>query len=161
MKSGRRSKRCLSLEKASRYLVSKSGNILLRLSLILFRRLGFTYAVVFRGVSVTKQAEIVEMRDIEKQYALVHARLRLLQQNLEPTQLVTSQAYNTPAQTVTQLVNAEMFDSAVSICQLFGLPLTSVFEGLANRCALLRAFETAVITGVWSISSLVVVISGT
>ena len=102
------------------------------------------YGLVFRGASVTKQAEIVEMRDIEKQYALVHARLRLLQQNLEPTQLVTSQAHNTPAQTVTQLVSAEMFDSAVSICQLFGLPLTSVFEGLANRCALLRAFEAMI-----------------
>ena len=72
--------------------------------------------------------------DIEQEYALVHARLRLLQHRPDVAQLVTSQAHSTPAQTVTQLVAAEMYDTAVSICRLFALPMTSVFEGLASRC---------------------------
>ena len=83
---------------------------------------------------VAKQVEILKLSDIEQEYALVHARLRLLQHRPDVAQLVTSQAHSTPAQTVTQLVAAEMYDTAVSICRLFALPMTSVFEGLASRC---------------------------
>lgn len=40
---------------------------------------------------------------------------------------------SSPEEMVTLLVQAGLFDTAVSLCQTFKLPLTPVFEGLAFK----------------------------
>lgn len=78
-----------------------------------------------------KQVEIVELHDIEKDYMLVHSRLLLLHKLPDPAH--TCFATPTPQQTVGLLVNAGMYDSAISTCKMFSLPLNAVFESLAAR----------------------------
>nr|XP_034311974.1 nuclear pore complex protein Nup160 [Crassostrea gigas] len=83
-------------------------------------------------ISATKRVEILELEDIEKEYILVDARLELLKQ--DKSNSVGSGPTPGADEMVGLLVNAGMYDKALTICQLFGMKLTSVFDSLALRC---------------------------
>ena len=76
--------------------------------------------------------DILELVDIEKEYMLVHARLQLLQKQPDPSHM-RGPTSATADETIGLLVNAGMYDSAVSICRMFNMSLNPVFDGLAAR----------------------------
>lgn len=83
-------------------------------------------------MTATKRMEILELQDIEKEFILVDARLQLLKQDTSNS--VGSGPTPGADEMVGLLVNAGMYDRALTICQLFGMKLTSVFDSLALRC---------------------------
>ncbi|KAG9333464.1 hypothetical protein JZ751_011533 [Albula glossodonta] len=84
---------------------------------------------------VNRQIEILELKDLEKEYILARNRLILAQHD-------PSSAGNTGSasagEMVTLLVQAGLFDAALSLCKTFRLPLTPVFEGLTFKCIQLQ-----------------------
>ncbi|XP_048709909.2 nuclear pore complex protein Nup160 isoform X3 [Caretta caretta] len=83
----------------------------------------------------TRQIEILELEDLEKECLLARLRLTLAQH--EPSTAAVAGS-SSPEEMVTLLVQAGLFDTAVSLCQTFKLPLTPVFEGLAFKCIKLQ-----------------------
>ncbi|XP_019626298.1 PREDICTED: nuclear pore complex protein Nup160-like isoform X3 [Branchiostoma belcheri] len=102
-----------------------------------------------------KQVEILELSELEKEYMVVLARLHLIQRDPDPAhatgmymvvlaRLHLIQRDPDPAhatgpplsaeETVALLVQAGLFDNAVSLSQAFRLTLVPVFEGLASKC---------------------------
>uniref|UniRef100_A0A452I224 Uncharacterized protein n=1 Tax=Gopherus agassizii TaxID=38772 RepID=A0A452I224_9SAUR len=79
--------------------------------------------------------EILELEDLEKECMLAHIRLTLAQHDPSTAAVAGS---SSPEEMVTLLVQAGLFDTAVSLCQTFKLPLTPVFEGLAFKCIKLQ-----------------------
>ncbi|XP_055957883.1 nuclear pore complex protein Nup160 [Patella vulgata] len=79
-----------------------------------------------------KKVEILEVSDIEKEYMLVDARLRLIRKTEDPT--LMSGPTPRAEEMVGHLVNAGFFDRAIIVCRRFDIPLNSVFENLALRC---------------------------
>ncbi|KAL4225759.1 hypothetical protein ACF0H5_016448 [Mactra antiquata] len=76
--------------------------------------------------------QILELHDIEKEFMLVDARLRLLATDNDPSLLAGS----TPGadEMVRLLLNAGMYDRAVIVSRAFDLPLNPIFESLTLRC---------------------------
>ncbi|XP_039392857.1 nuclear pore complex protein Nup160 isoform X2 [Mauremys reevesii] len=83
----------------------------------------------------TRQIEILELEDLEKECMLAHIRLTLAQHDPSTAAVAGS---SSPEEMVTLLVQAGLFDTAISLCQTFKLPLTPVFEGLAFKCIKLQ-----------------------
>ncbi|XP_062566399.1 nuclear pore complex protein Nup160-like isoform X5 [Saccostrea cucullata] len=79
-----------------------------------------------------KRMEVLELKDIEKEFMLVDARLQLLKH--DTTNSVGSGPTPGADEMVGLLVNAGMYDRALTICQMFDMKLTSVFDSLALRC---------------------------
>ncbi|KAL7862786.1 hypothetical protein SRHO_G00117700 [Serrasalmus rhombeus] len=84
---------------------------------------------------VSRQIEILELKDLEKEYILSRCRLTLAQQH-PPSAAIAGSA--SAAEMVALLVQAGLFDTALSLCQTFKLPLTPVFEGLTFKCIKLQ-----------------------
>ncbi|XP_061077666.1 nuclear pore complex protein Nup160 isoform X2 [Conger conger] len=84
---------------------------------------------------VSRQIEILELKDLEKEYILARNRLTLAEHD-------PSTAGNTgsaPAvEMVTLLIQAGLFDAALALCKTFRLTLTPVFEGLTFKCIQLQ-----------------------
>ena len=78
-----------------------------------------------------RNLEVLELTELEREYLLVNARLRLLQKDPDPAHMTGP----TPsaAETVDLLTNAGLYDCAVNICRMFDMPLTAIFESLASR----------------------------
>uniref|UniRef100_A0AAR2IT13 Nucleoporin 160 n=1 Tax=Pygocentrus nattereri TaxID=42514 RepID=A0AAR2IT13_PYGNA len=85
--------------------------------------------------AVSRQIEILELQDLEKEYILSRCRLTLAQQH-PPSAAIAGSA--SAAEMVALLVQAGLFDTALSLCQTFKLPLTPVFEGLTFKCIKLQ-----------------------
>uniref|UniRef100_A0A8C3XK86 Nucleoporin 160 n=1 Tax=Chelydra serpentina TaxID=8475 RepID=A0A8C3XK86_CHESE len=83
----------------------------------------------------TRQIEILELEDLEKECMLARIRLTLAQHDPSTAAVAGS---SSPEEMVALLVQAGLFDTAVSLCQTFKLPLTPVFEGLAFKCIKLQ-----------------------
>ncbi|XP_067406756.1 nuclear pore complex protein Nup160 isoform X2 [Emydura macquarii macquarii] len=83
----------------------------------------------------TRQIEILELEDLEKECMLARIRLTLAQH--EPSTAAVAGS-SSPEEMVALLVQAGLFDTAISLCQTFKLPLTPVFEGLAFKCIKLQ-----------------------
>ena len=86
-----------------------------------------------------RQLEVVELRDIEKDYALIHACLQLAQKSNQRSSHVAAMSRTMSAsrradEVVVLLVDAGLFDVAVDICRLFDIKMDVVFEHLAVRC---------------------------
>ncbi|XP_053384862.1 nuclear pore complex protein Nup160-like isoform X2 [Mercenaria mercenaria] len=83
-------------------------------------------------INTASNFEILELHDIEKEFMLVDARLRLLAKESDPT----LSAGSTPGadEMVGLLVKAGMYDRAVIVSRAFDLPLNPVFESLTLRC---------------------------
>ena len=86
---------------------------------------------LFCSLPGSPQVEVLELHELQKEYILVDARLRLLKVEPDPAHMVGP----TPSaeETVALLVNAGLFDVAIHLSHLFDLPLTPVFEELAGR----------------------------
>ncbi|XP_046552449.1 LOW QUALITY PROTEIN: nuclear pore complex protein Nup160-like [Haliotis rubra] len=82
--------------------------------------------------SLTRKMEIMELVDIEKEYILVDARLRLIRRNPDPS--LASGPTPGPDEMVGLLVNSGLFDRAIIVAKYFNLTLNTVFENLALRC---------------------------
>ncbi|XP_030633341.1 nuclear pore complex protein Nup160 [Chanos chanos] len=82
-----------------------------------------------------RQIEILELKDLEKEYILSRSRLTLAQED-PPSAAIAGNA--SAVEMVALLVQAGLFDTAVSLCQTFKLPLTPVFEGLTFKCIKLQ-----------------------
>ncbi|CAH1256707.1 NUP160 [Branchiostoma lanceolatum] len=79
-----------------------------------------------------KQVEILELSELEKEYMVVLARLHLIQKDPDPAHATGPPL--SAEETVALLVQAGLFDNAVSLSQAFRLSLVPVFEGLASKC---------------------------
>lgn len=83
----------------------------------------------------TQKIQVLELDDIRREYQLIHARLLLSGKDSSPTNITTTPL--SASDTVTLLVNAGLFDVAVTLCKAFKLSLTPVFEGIAYRCVIM------------------------
>uniref|UniRef100_A0A8C5L5G5 Nucleoporin 160 n=1 Tax=Jaculus jaculus TaxID=51337 RepID=A0A8C5L5G5_JACJA len=82
-----------------------------------------------------QQIEILELKDLEKECSLARIRLTLAQHDPSAVAIAGS---SSAKEMVTLLVQAGLFDTAISLCHTFKLPLTPVFEGLAFKCIKLQ-----------------------
>ncbi|XP_069037691.1 nuclear pore complex protein Nup160 isoform X2 [Lepisosteus oculatus] len=84
---------------------------------------------------VSRHIDILELKDLQKEYILARNRLTLAQHDPSSAAIAGSAS---AVEMVTLLVQAGLFDAALSLCQTFQLPLTPVFEGLAFKCIKLQ-----------------------
>lgn len=97
-----------------------------------------------------QEMEIMELCDIEKEFMLVDARLRLIQKDTDPA--LTSGPTPGPDEMVGLLVKAGMYDRAITVCQVFDMKLVTVFESLALRCVKLSrssSWDNSVVSVTW------------
>ncbi|KAK3748185.1 hypothetical protein QZH41_012989 [Actinostola sp. cb2023] len=85
-----------------------------------------------RRERVPRKLSIVEIKDLEKDYLLVLARLQLLRLDTDPSQGTGPPL--TPDETMTLVIQAGLFDTAFTVASAFNLPRDSIFEGLTARC---------------------------
>ncbi|XP_072278003.1 nuclear pore complex protein Nup160 [Pyxicephalus adspersus] len=83
----------------------------------------------------SSQIEILELKDLKKEYILAQTRLTLAQHDSNAAAIAGS---SSAEEMVSLLVQAGLFDTAVSLCQTFNLSLVPVFEGLAYKCIKLQ-----------------------
>ncbi|XP_072722022.1 nuclear pore complex protein Nup160 [Ciconia boyciana] len=98
------------------------------------------------AVPTTRQIEILELEDLERECVLARIRLTLVQHDLSTAAVAGN---STPEETVALLVRAGLFDTAITLCQTFKLPLTPVFEGLAFKCIKLQLGGEAAQAEAW------------
>ncbi|NXH18801.1 NU160 protein, partial [Bucco capensis] len=89
----------------------------------------------FTAVPPARQIEILELEDLERECVLARIRLTLVQHNLSTAAVAGN---STPKETVALLIRAGLFDTAITLCQTFKLPLTPIFEGLTFKCVQLQ-----------------------
>ncbi|KAM7003163.1 LOW QUALITY PROTEIN: nuclear pore complex protein Nup160 [Tautogolabrus adspersus] len=89
----------------------------------------------FSSEPVRRQVDILELKDLEKEYILSRSRLTLAQHH-PPSAAIAGTA--SAEEMVALLVQTGLFDSALSVCQTFNLNLMSVFEGLTFKCIKLQ-----------------------
>ncbi|CAJ1055772.1 nuclear pore complex protein Nup160 [Xyrichtys novacula] len=89
----------------------------------------------FSSEPVRRQVDILELKDLEKEYILSRSRLTLAQHH-PPSAAIAGSA--SAEEMVVLLVQTGLFDSAQSVCQTFSLDLTPVFEGLTFKCIKLQ-----------------------
>uniref|UniRef100_A0A8C7ENS6 Nucleoporin 160 n=1 Tax=Neovison vison TaxID=452646 RepID=A0A8C7ENS6_NEOVI len=94
-----------------------------------------------------RQIEILELGDLEKECSLARIRLTLAQHDPSAVAVAGS---SSAEEMVSLLVQAGLFDTAISLCQTFKLPLTPVFEGLAFKCIKLQLGGEAAQAEAWS-----------
>ncbi|XP_036283000.1 nuclear pore complex protein Nup160 isoform X1 [Pipistrellus kuhlii] len=95
----------------------------------------------------SRQIEILDLEDLEKECSLARVRLALAQH--EPSAVAVAGS-SSAEEMVTLLVQAGLFDTAISLCQTFKLPLTPVFEGLAFKCIKLQFGGEAAQAEAWA-----------
>ncbi|XP_071795537.1 nuclear pore complex protein Nup160-like [Asterias amurensis] len=82
---------------------------------------------------VRRQVKVIELCDLKKEYQLIDARLKIA--NHDPDSVYTSMGpILSPEETVSQLVQTGLFDTATAVCKTFKLSLVPVFEGLTTKC---------------------------
>nr|XP_043873458.1 nuclear pore complex protein Nup160 [Solea senegalensis] len=89
----------------------------------------------FPSEPVKRQVDILELKDLEKEYFLSCSRLTLAQHH-PPSAAIAGSA--SAVEMVSLLVQSGLFDSAVSLCLTFDLNLSPVFEGLSFKCIRLQ-----------------------
>jgi len=88
-----------------------------------------------------RQLQVVQLSDLEKEYALIHASLQLAQKTAQRSSHVTSMSLAVSLsrradEIVGLLVDAGLFDVAVNICRLFDVNMDVIFEHLTVRYSL-------------------------
>nr|XP_014343546.1 PREDICTED: nuclear pore complex protein Nup160 [Latimeria chalumnae] len=100
----------------------------------------------YTAMPTNQKIEILELKDLEREYKIAQTRLTLAHH--DPTSAAI--AGNASAEEmVALLVQAGLFDTAVSLCQTFKLSLNPVFEGLTFKCIKLQCGGEAVQTQAW------------
>ncbi|XP_066487596.1 nuclear pore complex protein Nup160 [Tiliqua scincoides] len=92
------------------------------------------------------QVEILELQDLERECMLARIRLTLAQHD-PSTAAITGNS--SPMELVALLVQAGLFDTAISLCQTYNLSLRPVFEGLTFKCIKLQFGGEAALTEAW------------
>ncbi|KAJ6665587.1 hypothetical protein lerEdw1_003430 [Lerista edwardsae] len=92
------------------------------------------------------QVEILELKDLEKECMLARIRLTLAQHDPSTTAITGN---SSPKELVVLLVQAGLFDTAISLCQTYNLSLRPVFEGLTFKCIKLQFGGEAALTEAW------------
>ncbi|XP_061578278.1 nuclear pore complex protein Nup160 [Cololabis saira] len=98
-------------------------------------------------VAGSRQVDILELQNLEKEYFLSRTRLTLAQYH-PPSAAIAGSA--SAPELVTLLVQNGLFDSALSLCQIFKLTLTPVFEGLTFKCIKLQSGAEESQNAAWS-----------
>ncbi|XP_077176981.1 nuclear pore complex protein Nup160 [Paroedura picta] len=98
------------------------------------------------SVPMGSQIEILELKDLERECTLARIRLTLAQH--DPS-LAAVAGSSPPEELVVLLVQAGLFDTAISLCQTFNLSLTPVFEGLTFKCIQLQFGGEAALAEAW------------
>uniref|UniRef100_A0A671MYY4 Nucleoporin 160 n=1 Tax=Sinocyclocheilus anshuiensis TaxID=1608454 RepID=A0A671MYY4_9TELE len=101
----------------------------------------------FAANPVSQQIDILELKDLEKEYVLARSRLTLAQQD-PPSAAIAGGASS--QEMVALLVQTGLFDTALTLCQTFNLSLTPVFEGLTFKCIKLQYKGDRDQTEVWN-----------
>ncbi|XP_016094046.1 nuclear pore complex protein Nup160-like [Sinocyclocheilus grahami] len=101
----------------------------------------------FAANPVSQQIDILELKDLEKEYVLARSRLTLAQQD-PPSAAIAGGASS--QEMVALLVQTGLFDTALTLCQTFNLSLTPVFEGLTFKCIKLQYKGDREQTEVWN-----------
>lgn len=86
---------------------------------------------------VKRQVQVLELPDIQKEFELVNAHLRLVKHS--PDLFANTGARLNAAELVAILTSVGMYQLALKLCHLFSLPPHGVFEGLAGACVKLMA----------------------
>uniref|UniRef100_G1KIX0 Nucleoporin 160 n=1 Tax=Anolis carolinensis TaxID=28377 RepID=G1KIX0_ANOCA len=92
------------------------------------------------------QIEILELQDLERECMLARIRLTLAQHDPSTTAITGN---SSPKELVTLLVQAGLFDTAISLCQTYNISLKPVFEGLTFKCVKLQFGGEAALTEAW------------
>ncbi|KAM9377512.1 nuclear pore complex protein Nup160 isoform 2-T2 [Pholidichthys leucotaenia] len=82
-----------------------------------------------------RQVDILELKDLQKEYILSRSRLTLAQHHPPSAAIAGS---SSAVELLALLVQTGLFDAALNLCQTFNLSLTPVFEGLAFKCIKLQ-----------------------
>ncbi|XP_068595416.1 nuclear pore complex protein Nup160 [Brachionichthys hirsutus] len=101
----------------------------------------------FASEPVKRQVEILELKDLEKEYILSRSRLTLAQHH-PPSAAIAGSA--SAADMVALLGQTGLFDSALAVCQTFKLSLMPVFEGLTFKCIRLQFGGEEIQNEAWS-----------
>ncbi|XP_034062787.1 nuclear pore complex protein Nup160 [Gymnodraco acuticeps] len=101
----------------------------------------------FSSQPVKRQVDILELRDLEREFILSSSRLSLSQ--LHPGQAAIAGGASA-GEMVSLLVQSGLFDSALSVCQAFSLSLSPVFEGLTFKCIKLQGGGEEPQSDAWS-----------
>ncbi|GAA6070700.1 nuclear pore complex protein Nup160 [Tachysurus ichikawai] len=96
---------------------------------------------------VSRQIEILELKDLEKEYVLARCRLTLAQQDSSSAAIAGSAS---AVEMVSLLVQAGLFDTVLLLCETFKLSLTPVFEGLAFKCIKLQYGSDQIQNEAWN-----------
>ncbi|XP_053305363.1 nuclear pore complex protein Nup160 [Spea bombifrons] len=94
----------------------------------------------------SRQIDILELQDLEKEYVLAQTRLTLAVRDPSTAAVAGSASAE---EIVSLLVQAGLFDTAISLCQTFKLSLMPVFEGLAYKCIKLQHSGEAAQVDAW------------
>ncbi|XP_015601122.1 nuclear pore complex protein Nup160 homolog [Cephus cinctus] len=86
---------------------------------------------------VQKQVEVLELKDIKKEFYIVEARLKLSKLNSE-IQTITQA---TPAELIVILSSVGLYTTALHLCDLFNVSKSSVLESLASHCVRLSQYD--------------------
>ncbi|RXM34397.1 Nuclear pore complex protein Nup160 [Acipenser ruthenus] len=90
--------------------------------------------------------EILELKDLQKEYILARNRMTLAQHDPNSAAIAGNAS---AVEMVALLIQAGLFDAALSLCQTFKLSLPPVFEGLAFKCIKLQYGGEAIQSEAW------------
>ncbi|MGH0156474.1 UNVERIFIED_CONTAM: hypothetical protein FKN15_006200, partial [Acipenser sinensis] len=93
-----------------------------------------------------RQIEILELKDLQKEYILARNRMTLAQHDPNSAAIAGNAS---AVEMVALLVQTGLFDTALSLCQTFKLSLSPVFEGLAFKCIKLQYGGEAIQSEAW------------
>lgn len=95
--------------------------------------------------------DVLEITDIEREFELVCARLKLVSKNAKDP--ITASLPTGPGlsaqETVSLLVNAHLYEDAIHISKIFDLDKTPIVEGLASRCVTLARAKATERDAAW------------
>lgn len=86
--------------------------------------------IVIENFDKPVKMTVLEMSDIEKDFELVCSRIKLASKIGDKSGGVSALS---AGETVSLLINANLFEDAIHICNLFDLSFKPIVEGLASR----------------------------
>ena len=97
-----------------------------------------------RFYSAKPRLQVLEMVEIQKEFQLVCARLKLANRSSDLAGPGLS-----PAETVALLVNANLFEDAVNLAKSFDLDPRNILEGLTGKCVRLARAKPSEQESAW------------
>ncbi|XP_062521773.1 nuclear pore complex protein Nup160-like isoform X2 [Corticium candelabrum] len=85
-----------------------------------------------QGSALKRSLQVLEVKELKKEYILVLAHLKLLQYSSDS--VIAEKHGLSPEETLALLVQAGLFDTAMEIANVFKLQFHTIFETLVSRC---------------------------